>query len=85
MKYSSERLYADKNPCPPVRYKVPGSGNACVLKFTDRSFDFFYELQEEIHEAGLDHLGPNHITYKRLDMFKMIFKLANVESAFKPA
>ena len=78
-------LTADAALLPPPdhhkQHRCPQSTS--ILRPPDQEFEFFYELQEELHERGLDRLPRPYPVYKRLDMFKMIFKIGNVEAAFK--
>ena len=54
-----------------------------ILRPADQQYEFFFELQEELHERGLDRLPRPYMVYRRLDMYKIIFKLANVEAIMK--
>ena len=56
-----------------------------VLRPADQELEFFHELQEALHERGLDHMPSPYVVYRRLDMFKIIFKLADIESIIKPS
>jgi len=56
-----------------------------VLRPADQELDFFHELQEALRERGLDRMPSAYVVYRRLDMFKIIFKLAGVESVIKPS
>ena len=54
-----------------------------VLRPADQDLEFFHELQEALRERGLDRMPSAYVVYRRLDMFKIIFKLAGVESVMK--
>jgi len=54
-----------------------------VLRPADQDLEFFDELQAALRERGLDRMPSAYVVYRRLDMFKIIFKLAGVESVMK--
>ena len=59
-------------------------GRLMIVRESDReSIERLDEVQAEIRERGLDKLEGYYVVYKRSDMFAMIFKFANVESAFQ--
>ena len=51
-----------------------------MLKESDKDFGFYEDVMEEIKAAGLDKQSPYFVTYRRHDMFKILFHAAQVQT-----
>ena len=52
----------------------------CILREKDKELDCYLDVLHKIQDEGLDYMQPFVVTYKRADMYKIITKVANVES-----
>ena len=55
-----------------------------MLTERDTELEFFYDLADELQETECDRLAPITATYERVDLYRMLLKLANTEKALAP-
>ena len=83
MEESKKRRQANKLQLPAC-YSSGGYEGNKVYIFTkqDEKLGCYEEIMETIKSKKLDILEPHFVSYIRIDMFNIIFKLANVSEVF---
>ena len=83
MEESKKRRQANKMMMPAVYSSSGGEGNRISI-FTkqDEKLGCYEEVMDIIRNKKLDIIEPHFVSYTRIDMFNIIFKLANVNEAF---